>query len=104
MNSFRVYQNSHHVKSVQILNFSGSYLDTFYAVTTEWFLLIVIDQSQNHFMIVTQLFHDGDSYHIEISPLICRTNRWVGFCMIGASAIMELMDCLDTMTLTSVLE
>ena len=33
------------------------------------------------------LFHDGGSYHIETSPLICRTSQWTGFCMIGVSII-----------------
>ena len=28
------------------------------------------------------LFHDGDPYHVETSPLICRTNQWAGFYMI----------------------
>ena len=25
------------------------------------------------------LFHNGGSYHIEISPLICRANQWADF-------------------------
>ena len=32
-----------------------------------------------------ELFHDGGSYHIEISPLIC-----IGFYMIGTSVIKKL--------------
>ena len=32
--------------------------------------------------------HDGGPYVIEISPLICRANKWTGFYMIGTS-VME---------------
>ena len=38
-----------------------------------------------------ELFHDGGSYHIETSPLICSTNQWIGFCMIGIFAMMEFI-------------
>ena len=37
-----------------------------------------------------KLFHDGVHYHIETSLLICRTNEWTGFCMIGTSFIQEI--------------
>ena len=37
-----------------------------------------------------QLFHDGDRYHIETSPLICSANQWTGFYMITASVMKEL--------------
>ena len=36
-------------------------------------------------------FHDGGRYHIETSPLICRTNQWTGFYMISASLVKELI-------------
>ena len=35
-------------------------------------------------------FYDGDHYHIETSPLICRANQWTGFYMIGAATMKEL--------------
>ena len=34
--------------------------------------------------------YDGGPYHIEISPLICRTNQWTGFYLIGISVMKEL--------------
>ena len=34
-----------------------------------------------------KLYHDGGPYHIETNPLICRSNQWTGFRMIGTSAI-----------------
>ena len=37
-----------------------------------------------------ELFHDGDRYHIETSPLICSANQWTGFYMITASVMKEL--------------
>ena len=36
------------------------------------------------------LFYDGCPYHIQISPLICIANQWIGFYMIGASVMKEL--------------
>ena len=36
------------------------------------------------------LFHDGQSYHIEASSMICRANQWADFYMIGTSVIKEL--------------
>ena len=36
------------------------------------------------------LFHDGDPYHIEVSPLICSANQWTGFYMIETSIIKGL--------------
>ena len=36
------------------------------------------------------LFHDGDRYHIETSPLICGENQWTGFYMLTASVMKEL--------------
>ena len=36
-------------------------------------------------------FHDGGSYHIETSPLICRANHWTGFYMITASVMKGLL-------------
>ena len=38
------------------------------------------------------LFHDGDRYHIETSPLICSANQWTGFYMITASVMKELIN------------
>ena len=40
-----------------------------------------------------ELFHDGDRYHIETSPLICSANQWTGFFMIMASVMKELNMC-----------
>ena len=34
--------------------------------------------------------YDGGLYHIEISPLICSTNQWTRFYMIGTSVMKEL--------------
>ena len=39
----------------------------------------------------TLCFHDGSPYHIETSPLICSTNRWAGYCMIGTSVMKVLI-------------
>ena len=33
------------------------------------------------------------NHHIETSPLICRTNQWTGFYMIGTSVMKELNIC-----------
>ena len=33
------------------------------------------------------------NHHIETSPLICRTNQWTGFYMIGISVMKELNIC-----------
>ena len=38
-----------------------------------------------------QLFHDGDPYHIETSPLTCKANQWTGFYMIGTTVMKELV-------------
>ena len=37
------------------------------------------------------LFHDGEHYHIETSPLICFVNQWTGFYMITTSVMKELI-------------
>ena len=42
-----------------------------------------------HTMILRWFFHDGGSYPIETSPLICRANQWTGFCMMGPSVMKE---------------
>ena len=34
--------------------------------------------------------HDEGPYHIKTSPLICSTNQWAGFYMIGASVMKNL--------------
>ena len=36
------------------------------------------------------LFHDRGPYYIETSILICKTNKWTGFYMIGTSFMKEL--------------
>ena len=36
------------------------------------------------------IFHDGGLHHLETSPLICRSNQWTGFYMIGASVMKGL--------------
>ena len=50
-------------------------------------------------LIILLFHHDGDSYHIETSPLICgaetsplicRANQWTGFYMITPSVMKEL--------------
>ena len=46
--------------------------------------------SSGHQTLKGELFHDGDPYHTEISPLICRANQWTGFLMIRVSVIKEL--------------
>ena len=49
------------------------------------------DVGNNYFIHETyELFHDGGRYHIETSPLICKTNQWTGFYMIMASVMKEL--------------
>ena len=35
------------------------------------------------------LFHEGGSYYIETSPLICSAGQWTGFYMIETSVIRE---------------
>ena len=39
------------------------------------------------------IFHDGSSYHVETSPLICSVNQWTGFYMIGNLIKKELILC-----------
>ena len=36
------------------------------------------------------LFYDGGPYYIETSPLICGTNQWTSFPMIGTTFMKEL--------------
>ena len=36
------------------------------------------------------LFCDGGLYHVETSPLICRTNQWTDFYIIENSVTKEL--------------
>ena len=45
---------------------------------------------QEQHVTTLKIFHDGDCYHIETSPLICRANLWTGFYMITASVMKEL--------------
>ena len=40
---------------------------------------------------MSQLFHDGGTYHIETSSLISSANQWTGFYLIGNSVMKELM-------------
>ena len=35
------------------------------------------------------LVHDGGSCRIETSPLICSSNKWAGFCIIGTSVMKD---------------
>ena len=37
-----------------------------------------------------ELFHGGDPYHKETSPLVCFANQWTGFYMIRISVMKEL--------------
>ena len=37
-----------------------------------------------------KLFHDGDRYHVETSPLNCKANQWTGFYMITTPVMKEL--------------
>ena len=39
------------------------------------------------------IFHDGSSYHIETSPLVCCANQWTGFYMIGTPIKKEIILC-----------
>ena len=39
----------------------------------------------------TRVFNDGNPYHVETSPVICRSNEGTGFYMIGTSVMKELM-------------
>ena len=39
---------------------------------------------------IPYLFHDGEAYHIETSPLIFSANQWTGFYMIETSVRKEL--------------
>ena len=39
----------------------------------------------------SQLFHGEGLYHIETSPLICKSNQWTGLYMIGISVMKEFM-------------
>ena len=36
------------------------------------------------------MFHDGDPYHIETSPLVFRANKQAAFYMKGTSVMKEL--------------
>ena len=36
-----------------------------------------------------KLFHGGDPYHIDTSPLICRANQQTSFCIMGTSIMKE---------------
>ena len=47
------------------------------------------------------LFKDGDLYHIETIPLICRANQWTGFYMIRTFVMEELKPYNLMMTLFS---
>ena len=49
---------------------------------------VIVELSFKSWMFST--FHDGGLYHIETSPLICRSNQWTGFYMIGASVMKGL--------------
>ena len=51
----------------------------------------VKEQGKKSFLGSVLLFHDGVSYHIETSPLICSANWWTGFCMIETSVLKELI-------------
>ena len=46
-----------------------------------------------------ELFHDGDRYHIETSPLICKANQWTGFYKITASNMKELRNIQHSMSM-----
>ena len=35
------------------------------------------------------VLHDEGPYRIETSPLICSTNQWTGFYMVGTSVMKE---------------
>ena len=37
-----------------------------------------------------KVFHDGDPYYIETTPLIFTANQWTDFYMIGTSVMKEL--------------
>ena len=50
-------------------------------------MMNISTQVRVHFL----FFYDGGPYHIEDSPLICRTNQWAGFCMIGTSVMKEVI-------------
>ena len=45
------------------------------------------EQVQVFWSIACWLFHDEGLYHTETTLLICRTNKWTGFYMIGTSSI-----------------
>ena len=33
------------------------------------------------------IFHNGGPYHIETSPLICSTDQWTGYYLIGKELV-----------------
>ena len=37
-----------------------------------------------------QLCHDGGTYYVKTSPLICKANQWTGFYMLGTSVMKKL--------------
>ena len=53
------------------------------------------ESKSNTFKLITSdipyNFHDGGTYYIETSPLVCFANQLTGFYMIGASAVRDLM-------------
>ena len=42
------------------------------------------------YSLVVNSFDDGGPYHIKNSPLICYSNQWAGFYMMGTFFIKEL--------------
>ena len=45
-----------------------------------------------------KLFHDGGSYRMETSPLICPANQWTGFYTIETS-VMKVLICPNIVVL-----
>ena len=46
--------------------------------------------TSSHYWNMHWLFHGRGPYHVETSPLICSSDQWNSFRMIGSSAMREL--------------
>ena len=69
---------------------SRAHLCTYLAAELKPRTLGFLAQVAKHQATHPQLFHDGDRYYIETSPLICDANQWTDFYMILASVVKEL--------------
>ena len=49
--------------------------------------------------VCSELFHDGERYHIETSTLICRANQWTGFYDDESlNILVAILNCLSRLS------